>query len=175
MKICSFSYLPWYFQVYQVWIQSEMVGFFHWFTWRGMTHMLAVNEIFFCQELTTVNWNFIECTWLFCSVMLRKKRRAYNCRFPPQLLDVVSQSEVFLYPLLLPPQPFRCDGFAKPFYFQSEDVWVTTQLILQNFPHETVLNPFAYTYGWEPVWATDVFAFSCSFLSVDGMTCRISF
>jgi hypothetical protein len=22
------------------------------------------------------------------------------------------------------------------------------------------VNPFAYTYGWELVWATDVFAFS---------------
>jgi hypothetical protein len=38
-----------------------------------------------------------------------------------------------------------------------------------------ILNPFAYTYGWELVWATDVFAFSSSFLSVDGMTCHISF
>jgi hypothetical protein len=32
------------------------------------------------------------------------------------------------------------------------------------------INPFAYTYGWEPVWATNVFAFGSSFLSVDGMT-----
>jgi len=56
------------------------------------------------------------------AMMLRKKRRVYNCRFPPQLLEAVSQSDVFLYPLLLPPQPFRCDGFAKPFYFPSEDL-----------------------------------------------------
>jgi hypothetical protein len=51
-------------------------------------------------------------------------------------------------------------------------------LVLPQRPqqqHYISLNPFAYTYGWEPVWVTDVFAFSSSFLSVDGMTCRISF
>ena len=84
----------------------------------------------FCQEFTTLKWNFIECNWLLSRMMLRKKRRVYNCRFPPQLLEVVSQSDVFLYPLLLPPQPFRCDGFAKPFYFPSEDLWVNSQFIL---------------------------------------------
>jgi len=62
------------------------------------------------------------------AMMLRKKRRVYNCRFPPQLLEVVSQSDVFLYPLLLPPQPFRCDGFAKPFYFPSEDLLIAIGL-----------------------------------------------
>jgi hypothetical protein len=39
---------------------------------------------------------------------------------------------------------------------------------------ETV-NPLAYTHGCETVWAIDVFAFSSSFLPVDGMTCHISF
>jgi hypothetical protein len=38
-----------------------------------------------------------------------------------------------------------------------------------------LFNPLAYTNGCEPVWATDVFAFSSSFLSVDGMTCHILF
>lgn len=52
----------------------------------------------------------------------------YNCRFPPQFIELVSQSEVFLYPLLLPPQPFRCDGFAKPFYFPSEDLLIALGL-----------------------------------------------
>lgn len=85
----------------------------------------------FSQELTVLKWNLTECTWLLCRMVLRKKRRVYNCRFPPQFLQLVSQSEVFLYPLLLPPQPFRCDGFAKPFYFPSEDLWVTLQIILK--------------------------------------------
>jgi hypothetical protein len=55
-------------------------------------------------------------------------------------------------------------------------------MILWNLQHifgysviVLTFNPFAYTYGWEPVWATDVFAFSSSFLSADGMTCHISF
>lgn len=55
------------------------------------------------------------------AMSLRRKKRVYNCQFPPQFLELVSQSEVFLYPLLLPPQPFRCDGFSKLFYFPSED------------------------------------------------------
>jgi hypothetical protein len=38
-----------------------------------------------------------------------------------------------------------------------------------------LFNPLAYTAACEAVWATDVFAFSSSFLSVDGMTCHISF
>jgi hypothetical protein len=33
----------------------------------------------------------------------------------------------------------------------------------------------AHTAACEAVWAIDVFAFSSSFLSVDGMTCHISF
>jgi hypothetical protein len=108
---------------------------------------------FFCQELTAVNWNFIECTWLLSRMMLRKKRRVYNCQFPPQLLEVVSQSEVFLYPLLLPPQPFRFDGFAKPFYFPSEDMWVNTQLTFSN----PIFLPPAYSpaliyFGQERGW-----------------------
>jgi hypothetical protein len=40
--------------------------------------------------------------------------------------------------------------------------------------HQAV-NTLAHTAGCEPVWATDVFAFSSSFLSVDGITCYISF
>jgi hypothetical protein len=36
-------------------------------------------------------------------------------------------------------------------------------------------NPLAYTAACEAVWAIDVFAFSSSFLSTDGMTCHISF
>jgi hypothetical protein len=42
---------------------------------------------------------------------------------------------------------------------------VTMYRVIQNDCQG--FNPFAYTYGWEPVWATDVFAFSSSFLSVD--------
>jgi hypothetical protein len=38
-----------------------------------------------------------------------------------------------------------------------------------------LFNPLAYTAVCEAVWATDVFAFSSSFLSVDGMICHISF
>jgi hypothetical protein len=37
------------------------------------------------------------------------------------------------------------------------------------------INPLAHTATCEAVWATDVFALSSSFLSVDGMTCHISF
>ncbi|XP_023712156.1 GON-4-like protein isoform X2 [Cryptotermes secundus] len=55
------------------------------------------------------------------AMSLRRKKRVYNCQFPLQFLELVSQSEVFLYPLLLPAQPFRCDGFSKLFYFPSED------------------------------------------------------
>jgi hypothetical protein len=36
-----------------------------------------------------------------------------------------------------------------------------------TFPHRA-LNPLAYTAACEAVWTTDVFAFSSSFLSVDG-------
>jgi hypothetical protein len=36
-----------------------------------------------------------------------------------------------------------------------------------------VFNPLAYTAACEAVWATDFFAFSSSFLSVDGMICHI--
>jgi hypothetical protein len=39
----------------------------------------------------------------------------------------------------------------------------------------SVFNPLAYTAACEAVWAIDVFAFSASFLSVDGMTCHTSF
>jgi hypothetical protein len=44
-----------------------------------------------------------------------------------------------------------------------------------SFQIYEVFNPLAYTVACEAVWATDVFAFSSSFLSVDGMTSHISF
>jgi hypothetical protein len=37
------------------------------------------------------------------------------------------------------------------------------------------INPLAYTADCQAVWAIDVFAFSSSFLSVDGITCHIAF
>jgi hypothetical protein len=46
-------------------------------------------------------------------------------------------------------------------------------LAIQNNVQTNI--PLAYTTACEAVWATEVFAFSSSFLSVDGMTCHISF
>jgi hypothetical protein len=44
-----------------------------------------------------------------------------------------------------------------------------TPVILQY----KLINPLVNTANCEAVWTTDVFAFSSSFLSVDGMTCHI--
>lgn len=51
----------------------------------------------------------------------QKKNNYHRVRFHPSLLDLMSKSEVFLYPLLLPPEAFRCDGpFRIEFTFQED-------------------------------------------------------
>ncbi|XP_049959852.1 GON-4-like protein isoform X1 [Schistocerca serialis cubense] len=51
------------------------------------------------------------------------KKKAYlsMCEFPAKMMEIVSNSKVFMYPLLLPPQPFRCDGPARPCFVRGEE------------------------------------------------------
>nr|CAD7431732.1 unnamed protein product [Timema monikensis] len=53
--------------------------------------------------------------------IMRKKRRVHVFTFTKQLLDLVSNSEVFLYPLLLPPIPFRSDIITHNLYLPPEN------------------------------------------------------
>nr|CAD7609680.1 unnamed protein product [Timema genevievae] len=52
---------------------------------------------------------------------MRKKRRVHIFTFTKQLLDLISNSEVFLYPLLLPPIPFRSDIITHNLYLPPEN------------------------------------------------------
>ncbi|XP_067012946.1 GON-4-like protein isoform X2 [Anabrus simplex] len=74
------------------------------------------------------------------------RRRMYTCAFPPKMMEVVSRSSVFLYPLLLPPVPFRCDGFRKPQYLLSEDELVA--IGLEQFMEYAQNNPSLFPKKW---------------------------
>jgi hypothetical protein len=78
-------------------------------------------------------------------------------------VDTITLTQVFIWTLFY--FPSQCHSVHAPHLLVYHQCYITLA------SH----NPFAYTYGWESVWATDVFAFSSSFLSVDGMTCHISF
>jgi hypothetical protein len=109
-----------------------------------------------------------------------------NCFFlhgEEQLKNEPRHSCAFYVHLHAPPMHLHdTQALAKAklqFYLKcNSDICHTScrlQAELKQFTMEEGVNPFAYTHGWESVWATDVFAFSSSFLSVDGMTCHISF
>lgn len=52
---------------------------------------------------------------------LRKHNKIHQCRFPKTILDAVSESEIFIYPFLLPQKAFRpIDPTAKTNYLPSE-------------------------------------------------------
>jgi hypothetical protein len=69
---------------------------------------------------------------------------------------------------------FPADIMLTPVKLSVSKVHETVSQRVQGVMSQSV-NPLAYTNGCKPVWATDVFAFGSSFLSVDGMTCHISF
>jgi hypothetical protein len=93
-----------------------------------------------------------------------------------------SSIRVHLLPLMIASRFCEIPHTLLPDWMVSQTSWQHSSQLQQWEPwilhmyawlKYSLFNPFAYTYGWEPVWATDVFAFSSSFLSVDGMTCHI--
>lgn len=51
----------------------------------------------------------------------RKNRNLYRIGFHPKLMKFICDSKVFLYPLLLPAQGFRCDGPFQVEFIPPED------------------------------------------------------
>lgn len=54
----------------------------------------------------------------------KKKSNYHRITFHPSLMKLISESDVFLYSLLLPPNGFRCDGPFKMEFVSSEDSYV---------------------------------------------------
>lgn len=52
---------------------------------------------------------------------LKQKNNYYRVNFHPKLMEFMTKSDVFLYPLLLPPQAFRCDGPFRVEFVPPED------------------------------------------------------
>ncbi|KAK6643610.1 hypothetical protein RUM43_005120 [Polyplax serrata] len=83
--------------------------------------------------------------------MSRKAKKKYNyhrINFHPRLLKLISESDVFLYSLLLPPTGFRCDGPLKMEFVTPEDSLIA--LGLDQFMQHLKKNPrwfdkFKYT------------------------------
>ncbi|KAL0278688.1 UNVERIFIED_CONTAM: hypothetical protein PYX00_000438 [Menopon gallinae] len=58
----------------------------------------------------------------------RKNRNFYRIGFHPSLMKTVCESKVFLYPLLLPSQGFRCDGPFQVEFISPEDSLIAIAL-----------------------------------------------
>ena len=55
----------------------------------------------------------------------KQKSNYHRVIFHPSLLKLISESNVFMYSLLLPPTGFRCDGPLKMEFVDHEDAYVT--------------------------------------------------
>lgn len=83
--------------------------------------------------------SFVQKELNVASEISRSWKQTYHCQFPPQMMELMSQSAVFLYPLLLPSQPFRCVRFARPLHVPSEDSLIA--IGLEQFEAYTKANP----------------------------------
>ncbi|GLG93383.1 Uncharacterized protein GBIM_00809 [Gryllus bimaculatus] len=71
--------------------------------------------------------------------MMKRRKQFYRGEFPPGFFEIVCNSNVFIYPALLPTNPFRCDGHTTSPFFKSEDYLIA--LGLEHFMNYAKNNP----------------------------------
>jgi hypothetical protein len=100
----------------------------------------------------------------FCFVRLLNSQTFCNVCLSVAVVAVACDSRIACF------LPQGMCNHAQLFCFSLPPAWFIRRLFIY-----VCFNPLAYAAACDAVWATDVFAFSSSFLSVDGMTCHISF